>query len=405
MGRVKGPAPPTGVKKEAPAARAAETRLKREREEAEPAQPAPVKPEFGPAAVKLEEELPPLAGKHAALFASVVDEPPKAEAAEPATAVKSEALAASVLQLDCDYMPLLTEHQSLWRTGLPEGGCAALEGTWHVYAAVLDNPGQVFEPDDASVTGRILSPCVGTLTLDNKLCGTLSSLGYVGAESVSPDNTQFAGAAVQSFTAEESEEVTKRHDCWKQFPGAFMAGGLQANVMVDALTRASSECLTFDEDTPCLGLIECCAVETKVLALASDEVDLRTVDVHAASDASAVATARAAWDEMSPAEQEAAMEAFEKADEDGSEVPVRPDFFDVLDSSKPPFVILPGDLRLSVRWEDYGGMCAPGYGIAYFCRRACPPAVHMPVGPPQSFLGHEKYLNRWRGMGPPDEEE
>jgi hypothetical protein len=167
---------------------------------------------------------------------------------------------------------------------------------------------------------------------------------------------------------------------------AHGAGGLAAQVTLNE--EACPDVLEnrFDSE-PCAALLECAALRAELPALRVEDYNdmLDAMEVRAASDAAAAAAAAARWASMSEV-------ARQKLMKESSEVP--PDFFKVLDPSTPPLVILPGDMRFKVRWNERGGHGDPGYGTALLLRRvapAAPPAVAPPAGPPPDYEAYREY--------------
>ena len=116
---------------------------------------------------------------------------------------------------------------------------------------------------------------------------------------------------------------------------------------------------------------------------------------------------------MSVAQQRAAKDAWkaecaawyssvdEDAEEDGGVArcargpkPWRPDFFDVLDEAAAELVVLPGDLRLTVRWMEPAAGRDNGRGSALLLRRvapAAPPVVAPPTRPMPYYSEWQEY--------------
>ena len=118
-----------------------------------------------------------------------------------------------------------------------------------------------------------------------------------------------------------------------------------------------------------------------------------TADVWACADAERVAAARMTWARMNKKERARDADHFLEFDE--GEEP-RPDFFhDLAPEGTPPLVILPGDMRLTVRWQgclENGDFL--GVGTAYLLRRVAPahaPRVAPPSAPHPSFEAYREY--------------
>jgi hypothetical protein len=328
-------------------------------------------------------------------------------------------------------MPLLTPHHSLWRTGAPVGGAASLAGTWHVYGAVvtqLPNYDDV-DRDDALFNGESVFPCSGTLVLAAPasgvplLKGALRGLRYgeryaeLASELRFPVNEEAAvevlATPLRKLCALDAEEMFGRGRSWAKILRAHGAGAFPAHVKpagadddsaapaaaarkgpgrTKQLQRKRRADDVASEVGPPIALLECCASRAELPAL-SGSVELRTVEVHAAADVTFVAEARACWAQMSAVERRSATDPDDHDDWssfDSEEVvydkpkPLRPNFFDVVDLHASPLVILPGDVRLTVRWEEPGPNHGNGRGTALLLRRvlpAAPPAVALPTMP------------------------
>lgn len=407
---------------------------------ARPARARPVKLESGPQAVAAVAE-PETAGPSGAGDSA---RPAKrkapagrgAAAGAPAVAAAASAAGSGVgapppVLTRC-HMPLLTPHHSLWRTGAPVGGAASLAGTWHVYGAVVTQLPDYDEVDrgDALFNGESVFPCSGTLVLAAPasgkplLKGALRGMRYgeryakLASKLRFPVNVEAAVEVLATpsweLCARDEEDIYGLGYSWAKMLRAHGAGALPAHVKpggadvesaappaaarkgpgrTKQLQRKMTAIDAAYEDWPPIALLECCASRAELPAL-SDGLKLRTVEVHAAADVAFVAEARARWAQMSAVERRSAADPHDHDDQssfdseevayDGGPKLLRPDFFDVVDLQAPPLVILPGDVRLTVRWEEPGRSRGNGRGTALLLRRvlpAAPPAVALPAAP------------------------
>ena len=240
-----------------------------------------------------------------------------------------------------------------------------------------------------------MCPASGTLTLAparggaaHALSGTMRSLSH--CEMIMSDDVDSAEVEVDA-PAHAPATDAELDGAAGVYLGALGSGAMRARLVVDAETASR-----FDrEDEECAALLECCARRAELPALrdADEGEALRAADVFAASDAAAAAAARARWAALGDAEREQLTDLWEAAERGP-----RPDFFDVFDPAAPPLVVLPGDLRLTVRLEEYTGHCNPGFGTALLLRRtapAAPPEVAPPTGPPPDYDAYARFRESW----------
>lgn len=264
------------------------------------------------------------------------------------------------------------------------------------------------------------------------LKGTLRSLRYAERfiETVASEG-DFPGVDVAALEVLSTplgelralaDEPVGRGRSWGKFLRAHGAGALPAHVKpagADGSSAASAAAapkgpgrtkqlqrkrpynVAACEDESPIALLECCATRAELPAL---RARAPTLEVHAAADVVFAAQARARWAQMSAAERLLATEAHDNdprlhmdldsfAYDVGPE-PLKPNFFEVVDLKASPLVILPGDVRLTVRWEEPESGRGLGRGSALLLRRvlpAAPPEVAVPTMPPTHYATWQDY--------------
>ena len=267
-----------------------------------------------------------------------------------------------------------------------------------VYAAYIAS-GPIEELHLASNTGEVLLPCRGALTLAPPAPGWPASLVLTGAlrglrhkdsmeflDCPSADVDVLASPAAALELAKT--EVSERTHAWEGMFAVHGPEALPARVCPDAAGRAVMENIEIDDADPPIALLECCAAPASLPALRRNP-DAEIDEVYAA-DEDAYEAERRRHEEAGggKGEEEEAKAESEEEEEDSDE-----EAGSVLDPSAPPLLVQPGDLRLTLRWEERQGHCEPGFRAVYLLRRAGgPPAVLPPRRPPQEYRAYMEYI-------------